>query len=512
MKKLSTIACLLPFALVACTEGESGPSATADTGTIDTGIPSTDGGGETATDTPAPNPRAVACAKVLEAKKAKYTSDLAAWSSADLPKMLETSATASDGSVVGPEHTAFAGRYRDDLTKHPGCKPRTAYDGKLFLNATNEATVVPGVPVQGADKTAPGYVPGYACAAKEYTMPSGVSVDGKKPIVILVHGNSANPNSWEEFSNSKMTDQDTATPGLQLKNVSKFTFTADAAVREQLAAKLVKKGFRVIALDMRTDATLTLAGVNLKAGATDPGFGDALGNVDHGWSVPLLQSLLKAVMEANPDAKIALVGHSLGYTVIQDALRRMHNDRVAGKLTFNPFSRIKGVVLASGAAHGVASGTFNCTTYKTMRGSVNCEMGDRATYTPTAFNKINNGPGDMFAVPCADGSFAYGKADQCGGNVIDYTTITMKDPVGGALQDEFVSVASSRIDMDQTTVKSDGSISVTDPACVDNHLIELTDYDTSGYFLDGAPGFLANHFGSIRSEAAMTFIVGKLGG
>lgn len=510
MKKLLSIACLLPLTFVACTEGESGPTdnTATDSGVVtDTGS----GGGDGAVvDAPPVNPRAEACKAVIAAKKTKVAAELATWSSADIPKMLETTATASDGATVGPEHTAFAGRYRDDLTKHPGCKPRASYDGKLFLNGTNEATVAAGVPVQGTDKAAPGYVPGYACAAKEYTMPSGVAVDPAKPIVILVHGNSANPNSWEEFGNSKMTDQDTATTGLQLKNVSKFTFTADAAVREQLAAKLVKKGFRVIALDLRTEATLALVGANLKAGATDPGFGDSLGNVDHGWSVPILQALLKSVMAANPGAKVSLVGHSLGYTVIQDALRRMYNDKQAGKLAFSPFAQIKDVVLASGAAHGVASGTFNCTTYKTMRGSVNCEMGDRATYTPTAFNKINNGPSDLFAVPCADGSFAYGKADQCGGNVIDYTTITMKDPVGGALQDEFISVAASRIDMDQTTTKSDGTVTVTDPACVDNHLIELTDYDSSGYFLDGAPGFLANHFGSIRSEAGMTYIVKKL--
>ena len=45
--------------------------------------------------------------------------------------------------------------------------------------------------------------------------------------------------------------------------------------------------------------------------------------------------------------------------------------------------------------------------------------------------------------------------------------------------------AASRMDMD---------------GCVTNKLTTLSDYDTSGYF---NKGFIANHFGSLRSEAGM---------
>ncbi len=511
MKQILSLAVALPFAMVAaCSSSDTTVTPATDSGT-DTNV-ITDSGNDVATDTPVVNPRAEACKTVIEAKKAKYATDLATWKSDDLDSMSATKNPPKDstGAVVGPDHTLFAGRYRDDLTKHPGCKPQTAYTGKLFLNTSNEATVAPGIPVQATTSTAPGYVPGFACAAKEYSMPTGTTVDASKPIVILVHGNSSNPNSWEEFSNSKLTDADGALAGVQLKSASSFEFTVDATTREMLASKLVKKGYRVIAVDLRTDLTKTLTGANLTVTYTDAAYGDAIGNVDHGWSVPILQSLIKSVMLANPTAKVSLVGHSLGYTVIQDSMRRLYKEYKAGTSTLNPFAHLKSVVLASGAAHGVANGTYNCGKYVTMRGSVNCEMGDRGTYVATAFNKINNGPGDIFATPCADGSFAFGAADQCGGNVVDYSTITMKDPTSGALQDEFVSTAAARLDMDKNQTLADGTLTILDPACVDNHLDLLSDFDGSGFFMDGAPGFLANHFGSIRSEAGMTFVLGKL--
>lgn len=510
MKKILSLAVALPFAMVAsCSSSDTPVTPATDSGT-DTNVADT--GGDGATDTPVVSPRVVACKAVIEAKKTKYATDLATWKSDDLDAMSATKNPPKDssGAVVGPDNTLFAGRYRDDLTKHPGCKPQTAYTGKMFLNTSNEATVAAGVPVQATDTTKPGYVPGYACAAKEYSMPSGTTVDATKPIVILVHGNSSNPNSWEEFANSKLTDQDSATAGIQLKTAASFQFTVDTTTREQLAAKLVKKGYRVIAIDYRTDLTATLVGANLTAKPTDKAYGDAIGNVDHGWSVPILQSLIKSVMLANPTAKVSLVGHSLGYTVIQDAMRRLYKEYKAGTSTLNPFAHVKSMVLASGAAHGVANGKTNCSYYTTMRGSVNCEMGDRGTYVATDFNKINNGPGDLFTTPCADGSFAFGAADQCGGNVVDYSTITMKDPASGTLQDEFVSVAAARLDMDKNQLLPDGTLKILEPACVDNHLNELSDYDASGFFMDGLPGFLASHFGSIRSEAGMTFVLGKL--
>ena len=38
-----------------------------------------------------------------------------------------------------------------------------------------------------------------------------------------------------------------------------------------------------------------------------------------------------------------------------------------------------------------------------------------------------NGPSDLFATPCADGDYAFGKTGQCGGNVVKYYTVTMTD-------------------------------------------------------------------------------------
>jgi hypothetical protein len=40
-----------------------------------------------------------------------------------------------------------------------------------------------------------------------------------------------------------------------------------------------------------------------------------------------------------------------------------------------------------------------------------------------------------------------------------------------------------------------------------NKLTTLTDYDTSGYFLKGA---IANHFGSMRSDAGLNLVMGYL--
>ena len=130
-----------------------------------------------------------------------------------------------------------------------------------------------------------------------------------------------------------------------------------------------------------------------------------------------------------------------------------------------------------------------------MRATVTCEMGDRTVFVPTYFTQPLNGPGDTFSTPCADGDYAYGQRDQCEGNVVEWTTVTMEDIPDGSLQDEFISEASSRLDM---------------PDCVDNELITLADFDTSAYFFSGLPGVFANHFGSARSEAGMTLILDKL--
>jgi hypothetical protein len=121
-----------------------------------------------------------------------------------------------------------------------------------------------------------------------------------------------------------------------------------------------------------------------------------------------------------------------------------------------------------------------------MRGTIVCEMGSRSNYVQTYFHKPLNGPKDLFATPCADGDYAFGKTGQCDGNVVKYFTITMTDITQGAnYQDFYVSEAASRIDLSE---------------CAVNKLTTLSDYDTSGYF---NKGFIANHFGSLRSDAGM---------
>ncbi|MEM6734134.1 MAG: hypothetical protein AAF658_21405, partial [Myxococcota bacterium] len=102
---------------------------------------------------------------------------------------------------------------------------------------------------------------------------------------------------------------------------------------------------------------------------------------------------------------------------------------------------------------------------------------------------------ELYTTPCADGEFAFGDTDACGDNVVEYTAMTMEDPVGVNFQDEFVSEASSLLNND---------------GCVDNVVIGLDDFDTSGYFFTGAQGVFASHFGTARGEEGMGEIVSRL--
>ncbi len=92
------------------------------------------------------------------------------------------------GGDVDKAAINYAGKYRDDLSIHQGCVPRTSYDGNseplLTGPNTNNATVPAGTPVN---------IPGYSCAGVEWTQGSE---DTTKPIVILVHGNSSGVPSW----------------------------------------------------------------------------------------------------------------------------------------------------------------------------------------------------------------------------------------------------------------------------------------------------------------------------
>jgi len=451
---------------LACGDDENGNGT--GNGTIDAGsgngsIDAGNGNGGSDAGSGSLNP---ACTAAIEARAAEVASEL--------PFSIDDPA-----EMIGPAggnqrlEAEFAGKYRDDLANHVGCEPRAAYDANVeLLISDNEADVPAGTPAT---------IAGYDCAAKAYDTSN---VDSSKPIVILVHGNSASVTSYEEYFSS-------AAAGTEVQTLSQFSFTVENTVREQLATKLLNEGFEVIGFDARIDRVAELEDFN-----NDQTTGNPSRNIDHGWAVPLLQSLIRAVMTNNPDREVSLVGHSLGTTVIRDALRRLYiewRDGEAGAV--NPFAQLQDVILASGANHGVSTFAL-CDIYPNqMRGTVACEMGDRGNFTPTYFSEVNNGPNDLFSTPCADGSYAFGAEDQCEDNVVQYTTITMEDVEDGPLQDEFVSESAARLNLEP---------------CVENVLVGLDDYDRSGYFFTGFWGFFANHFGAIRSDDGMQVIVDRL--
>lgn len=432
-----------------------------------------------------------ACKDTLEARKAQLTAegiDWAHWGYQDATEMAEITTTAAQTASTYKE---YDGHYRP-LSNHPGCSTTNLYydksntsgstpyvngnkDGK-WTSATayggpNMATVFPD-----GDKAA---IAGYPCAAKQYAQPNE---DTTKPIVILVHGNSTRPHTWEQFLMPEGSTPTTAYENTQ--------FTLDTTARQQLADKLIAQRYQVIAVDFRTD--LITPAIEPMANSTTE---NAAGNIDHGWATPILQSLVKAVMKNNPNRKVSLIGHSLGVTVARDAVRRMFAEYMANKAgAVNPFPQLHSVIMGSGANHGVSTydpalGSL-CANNTTMRGTIVCEMGSRSNYVQTYFHKPLNGPKDLFAAPCADGDFAFGTTGQCGGNVVKYYSITMTDKSKGeSYQDLYVSEAASRLDLD---------------GCVTNKLTTLNDYDTSGYF---SKGFIANHFGSMRSEAGMGLVL-----
>ena len=461
----------------ACSDDDDSntPMTTADAGfeTSDTGAMADDAG-MMAEDSGEPADSGVdpfaTCRATIAAKETQFETELQTWSINDAAEMVR-----NDGDQR--LEADYAGRYRDELANHVGCAPRAMYTNSNAepFSIDNEATVPEGSPAT---------ITGYPCAAKQYAQPNE---DTTKPIVILVHGNSSGPTTFEEYFRQNLA-------GTTITNVAGFEVIVDTMVREQLSAKLIAAGYQVIGFDARTDLVNLLTDYN-----ADQATGNPFRNIDHGWIVPLLQSLIKAVMDENPSRSVSIIGHSLGVTAVRDALRRLYVDSLTNQDAVNPYSRLKDVILLSGANHGVSSGSLLCpggsALINNMRATVTCEMGELASFTPTYFSQPINGPGDLFSTPCADGDYAFGQRDACGDNVVQWTTVTMEDLPGGALQDEFVSEASSSLDNE---------------GCVENELITLGDFDSSGYFFTGAPGFLANHFGSARSEAGMTLILSKL--
>ena len=301
-------------------------SADAGVTTDDAGMadPDAGGGADAGVD-----PDVVACRATIAAKETQFAGQLNGWSIADATEMIRAD---GDQSLEAD----YAGRYRDDLDNHPGCQPRAMYGANTSepLSFDNNAMVPAGMPAN---------INGYACAAKEYTQPNE---DTTKPIVILVHGNSSGVTTYEEYTRNDIA-------GTTFTNAGGFEFMVDAMAREQLASKLVAAGYRVIGFDARTDLVATLGDYS-----NDQATGNPFLNMDHGWVVPMLQSLIKAVMNENPERKVSIIAHSLGVTTTRDALRRLYNETGTGAV--NPYGRLQDVVLLSGANHGVSSGAAFC--------------------------------------------------------------------------------------------------------------------------------------------------------
>lgn len=335
--------------------------------------------------------------------------------------------TSTDTDVVDYPDVEDAIDYRD-LATHPGCST----DGLSYT---------------------PVSLPGYDCAAKEYVG----TEDTSKPIIVLIHGNSDTPASWEAFDSGGACEAG-ATEG-----------------DDMLAELLVAEGYRVIAVDMRYDLVDDPAGNNETENLAK--------NMDHGWGTPIAQSALQGVLDAYPDRDISIVGFSFGVTVARDAVRRLTlNDGV------DLFPRLDDMVMLAGANHGVSSNAL-CGTNPTMRGQVTCEMGDRSAYTPTPFLIPLNGPEGAWETPCGDGETAW-ERPICGDSAVDYTTIVMEDLENGEQQDLFVSESSSRLEG------------------ADNQTIGLNDFDESQYFFCG---LFKNHYGAARSDAAISIILDRLG-
>ncbi len=344
----------------------------------------------------------------------------------------DPTANTANVDTLGTYNTASPekGGYRD-IASHPGCS-------------------TDGLDARAASSYVPAQIPGYKCAAKDY----GGTEDMSKPIVVLVHGNSDTPAAYEKF-----TSPDAPAEAQQMK---------------MLSERLVEAGFKTFAVDGRYDKV---------DDPSDKTTGNPAKNMDHGWYVPIVQHFLESVFAAYPNRKVSIVAHSLGPTVVRDALRRLHR---TGKA---PFSHIKDLVFASGAHHGVKSARDLCGVNTTMRGRVACELGDRTSYQLTDFAQPNNGVDGAFETPCADGSSAYGQSNVCGGNKVRYTTITMQDPKDGTFQDEFVNEGSAAL-------KGANNLTVT-----------LNDTDPTLYFYKG---LFKSHFGSLRSENGLKQVMGVL--
>jgi hypothetical protein len=312
--------------------------------------------------------------------------------------------------------------YMDDLATHPGCTT-AGLDARPSIDGF-PASYVPAV------------LPDFACAAKEF-LP--LNEDVTRPVILLAHGNSSTPRDWESNEDDPV------------KTVT------------MVANTLFNDGWHVYSADFRYDKVPVETANPAK-------------NMDHGWTVPIFEALVRSVHKKYPTRKINVSGFSLGTTIIRDALRRMHH---RGE---KPFEYVHAVHLVSGANHGVkgyltlCGGTPSNPTNKTMAGKCSCQMGNRDAYAPTPFSAVLNGPDGAYETPCADGINAYGQVNVCGLNRVIYTTAVHRDLPDGTLEDEFVSQQSAFLKgADNRPVAQD---------------------DTSKYFGNGA---YPHHYGAIRS-------------
>ena len=440
---------------------------------------------------------ALECKTYMEEKRARLSAEAQSQSIGDAAEMVYSAALSHQFDPANPEGS-FDGHYRADvdgtgLEAHPGCSTDNLYYGPGA--ASKNDPVWYGV--FGFVDQAPGEVwqdsqGHFKCAAKAYAGEE----DPTKPVVLLIQGNSVRPHTWEKF-----------VPPLEFNCLAcnEFESDIDALPREQMAEKLVARGYKTIAVDKRSDVISgqwEAVGSPLNSiDANDP-TNNRSHNMDHGWATPLVQNFIEAaLMEYAGNRKLVVIGHSMGVTTARDALRRTYVrfTNPDDDWNINPFAHLKNVILLSGGNHGVSTydgspaggGKHYCAEFKNMKGKVACEMGSRAAYAPTYFGKPLNGPEGLFETPCADGSYAFGHTDACYDdlnttpNVVRYLTIVMEDEQNGTQKDKYVSEQASKLDNDP---------------CVSNQTVPLSAFDTSGYLLG------VNHFGTQRVDSTHELI------
>jgi hypothetical protein len=129
---------------------------------------------------------------------------------------------------------------------------------------------------------------------------------------------------------------------------------------------------------------------------------------------------------------------------------------VAGAV--NPYAQLPDVVLLSGATTAYPTEVSSATPTPTSCGAPSAARWATAAPSSRPTSPPPERAVDLFSAPCAERQLRLRLSDQCDGNVVEYTTVTMEDLPDGALQDEFISEESSALDHEP---------------CVENELITL---------------------------------------